>query len=63
MMGDKTISILLIEDNPDALEACLRAQKQGIPLVVADPGLPASARLTQLAEWLMAQRPLPAKAP
>jgi Flp pilus assembly CpaE family ATPase len=48
---------------PNALEACLRAQKQGVALVTADPGLPASARLTQLAEWLMAQRPLPAKAP
>jgi MinD-like ATPase involved in chromosome partitioning or flagellar assembly/FixJ family two-component response regulator len=43
---------------PNALEACLRAQKQGVPLVVAEPGLPASARFMQLAEWVMAQRPV-----
>jgi Flp pilus assembly CpaE family ATPase len=48
---------------PNALEACTRAQKLGVPLVTADPGLPASARLTQLAEWLVAQRPLGVQAP
>jgi hypothetical protein len=35
----------------------MRAQKLGVLLVTANPGLPASARLTQLAEWLVAQRP------
>lgn len=48
---------------PNALEACLRAQKQGTPFVVAEPGLPASARLMQLAERLVAQRPTTIKAP
>lgn len=48
---------------PNALEACMRAQKLGVPLVTADPGLPASARLMQLAEWLMAQRFLGVQTP
>jgi Flp pilus assembly CpaE family ATPase len=48
---------------PNALEACMRAQKMGVPLVTADPGLPASARLTQMAEWLLTRRPLGVQAP
>jgi Flp pilus assembly CpaE family ATPase len=48
---------------PNALEACLRAQKLGVPLVTAEPGLPASARLMQLGEWLLAQRAETLKAP
>jgi len=48
---------------PNALDACLRARKLGLSLVAADPGLPASARFMQLAEWLVAQRSLTVKAP
>lgn len=46
---------------PSALDACAKAQKLGVPLVIAEPGLPASARLMQLAEWLV-QRPATIKA-
>ncbi len=48
---------------PNAQEACVRAQKLGLPLVTAESGLPASARLLQLAEWLLAVRPEAIKAP
>ncbi len=40
---------------PNALDACLRAQANGLPLVAAEPGNPASARLLQIAEWLLAR--------
>lgn len=48
---------------PNALEALLRAQKLGVPLVTAEPGLPASARLMQLGEWLLAHPAETLKAP
>ena len=40
---------------PNALDACLRAQVAGLPLVAAEPGNPASARMLQIAEWLLAR--------
>lgn len=41
---------------PNALDACLRAHAAGLPLITADPGNPASARLLQVAEWLLAKQ-------
>ena len=41
---------------PNALDACLRAHRAGLPLVTAEPGNPASARLLQVAEWLLARQ-------
>ncbi len=48
---------------PNALDACLRAQKMGVPLVAAEPGIPASARLMQIGDWLAAQRSAAIEAP
>lgn len=41
---------------PNAQDACLRAHTAGLPLVAAEPGNPASARLLQVAEWLVARQ-------
>lgn len=41
---------------PNAQDACLRAYTAGLPLVAAEPGNPASARLLQVAEWLLARQ-------
>lgn len=41
---------------PNAQDACLRAQGAGLPLISAEPGNPASARLLQVAEWLLARQ-------